>query len=109
MEEENDSNGTMFVMMLDILNKQVTIVLLAYGSEQLKISSLLQMDLAEIPRYLGTGDKLSQKILLTITDILKAPWTGTHLCDNPEFDDFVDCTVCRETTLFFEVSHLLGL
>lgn len=80
---EDDTNATIFVVMLDII--------------------LRQLELADYPVYEGTSSHQAQRLLAALNDTLKAPWAGVHLCDNPEYDDYVDCAYCRDTTIFYEV------
>lgn len=64
---------------------------------------LKQIELAEIRPNLGTGDETVQKVMKCLTQVVRAPWQGTHICENPDVDDFVDCNYCQTITIFYEL------
>lgn len=67
----------------------------------------LQIELNDIPSYSGISSEHAQKLLCTIGDILRAPWRGSHTCDQPDMDEFVDCNYCQETAIFYEVYTIM--
>uniref|UniRef100_A0A914UX21 Protein unc-79 homolog n=1 Tax=Plectus sambesii TaxID=2011161 RepID=A0A914UX21_9BILA len=81
--ELGDSNAAFYATIMDII--------------------LRQIELNDIPAYSGIGSERSQKLLCALSDILRAPWKGSHTCDQPDMDEFVDCNYCQETAIFYEM------
>lgn len=70
---------TCFVLMLDVLFKQ--------------------MEVQELERHQGTEAQQSQSIMILIRDMLAAPCLAPHTCDG-----HLDCTTCELTTTFFQLA-----
>ncbi|XP_050714372.1 protein unc-79 homolog isoform X4 [Eriocheir sinensis] len=70
---------TCFVLMLDVLYKQ--------------------MEVQELERHQGTEAEQSQSIMILIRDMLAAPCLAPHACDG-----HLDCTTCELTTTFFQLA-----
>ncbi|VDP36413.1 unnamed protein product [Soboliphyme baturini] len=78
-----ETNVTLFAIMLDVL--------------------LRQMELWDVPKNQGVESGLMQSVLILLTVMMKAPWSGIHVCENPDFDDFADCMYCRVATVFCQL------
>uniref|UniRef100_A0A5S6R432 Uncoordinated protein 79 n=1 Tax=Trichuris muris TaxID=70415 RepID=A0A5S6R432_TRIMR len=80
----DNTNVVMFIIMLDILMRQ--------------------MELSEFERNQGTQTDEAQVVLSVMTQIIRCPWHGVHYCKNAECDEYADCLFCRDSTVFFQLA-----
>ncbi|XP_069937362.1 protein unc-79 homolog isoform X2 [Cherax quadricarinatus] len=71
-------NLTCFVLMLDVLFKQ--------------------MEVQEVEKHQGVDGQVSVSVMALICDMLNAPWLAPHACDGEQ-----ECTTCELTTAFFQL------
>ncbi|KFD70034.1 hypothetical protein M514_08994 [Trichuris suis] len=80
----DNTNVVMFIIMLDILMRQ--------------------MELSEFQRNQGTKTDEAQIVLSVMSQIVRCPWYGVHYCKNAECDEYADCLFCRDSTVFFQLA-----
>ncbi|GAB6020639.1 hypothetical protein CHUAL_003310 [Chamberlinius hualienensis] len=80
-QEESEANISCFVLMLDILLKQ--------------------LDLQEVDLHQGLEHIVSKETLSLMLEMIKAPWAGRHTClDEESFE----CSFCELCTIFYQFS-----
>uniref|UniRef100_A0A915IDA8 Uncharacterized protein n=1 Tax=Romanomermis culicivorax TaxID=13658 RepID=A0A915IDA8_ROMCU len=82
-DSDDENNASIFVVLLDILQRQ--------------------FELNDVSKLISSNSNTISHILTALNDLLKAPWFGQHVCDDPTCDDFVDCLYCRDTTIFYQL------
>nr|AYV89233.1 unc-79-like protein [Tetranychus evansi] len=93
---DDNLNLTCFILMLDILIKQ--------------------MELQDTPSHKGLENRDAEPVLILMLDILLAPWPGVHSCDQE--DDYrhtndkedaqsVQCQYCEMIAIWYQLGLLL--
>ncbi|CAI9733136.1 QUALITY PROTEIN: unc-79 homolog [Octopus vulgaris] len=81
-ERETELHLPCFLMMLDILLKQ--------------------LELQETPRNLGIYNETSQQLMHLLSTTLDGPWDGTHTCS--EEHQSINCLYCQNIAMWYQMS-----
>ena len=90
---EDDSTINCYILMLDILYKQ--------------------MELQEVAAHKGLDTNDSRPVLILLRDIMKAPWPGNHTCQQINLIDihgepcFTQCIFCELCAIWYQLALLL--
>ncbi len=46
---------------------------------------------------------MHEQLLATLSDMIRAEWIEAHTCEIADNDDFIDCNLCQESSIFYQV------